>query len=52
MKSDQSKTKAELIRELKTLRQSEQSYRQLFQRAPLSYQSLDIDGKIITVNQS
>lgn len=35
-----------------TLRESEIYFRQLYEQAPLGYQSLDIDGKIIEVNQA
>ena len=34
------------------LRESEIYFRQLYEQAPLGYQSLDIDGKIIEVNQA
>ncbi|MFH1879198.1 MAG: PAS domain S-box protein, partial [Bacillota bacterium] len=33
------------------LRQSEERFRALFQQAPLGYQSLDVDGNILNVNQ-
>ncbi len=34
------------------LKASELRYRQLYERSPLGYQSLDISGRIITVNQA
>jgi two-component system, cell cycle sensor histidine kinase and response regulator CckA len=35
-----------------SLRESEEKYRQLYQRAPLGYQSLDINGNFIEVNDA
>ena len=34
------------------LRESEEKFRLLFERSPLSYQSLDIDGNFLEVNQA
>ncbi|HJY84953.1 MAG TPA: PAS domain S-box protein [Candidatus Binatia bacterium] len=48
---DQRKTKARLIKELATLRQSEERYRQLFESANDAIVSLTLDGIITTVNR-
>ncbi|MFW9893467.1 MAG: PAS domain S-box protein [Candidatus Thorarchaeota archaeon] len=37
---------------LRALEASEQRFRDLFEKAPLGYQTLDVDGKIINVNQA
>ncbi len=36
---------------IKALRESEERFQQLFNRAPLGYQSLDFDGNFVEVNQ-
>lgn len=48
---DQRKMKAQLIKELETLRQSEERYRQLFESANDAIMSLTLDGIITAVNR-
>ncbi|MBC8400255.1 MAG: PAS domain S-box protein [Candidatus Marinimicrobia bacterium] len=52
MKSDQSKTKSQLIEELNSIREREDNLRRLYENTPLGYQSLDIKGRFITVNKA
>jgi len=48
------RTAAELERKQaeEALRESEERFRQLFDKAPLGYQSLDVDGRFIEVNEA
>lgn len=39
-------------REQKELQESEEKFRSLYEKAPMAYQSLDAEGRIITVNQA
>jgi PAS domain S-box-containing protein len=41
----------EIKKTAQALKSSEEQFRQLYEEAPIGYQSLDADGKIITVNQ-
>jgi len=52
MTSDNSKTKAQLLEEIAQLKKinRENHFRELFDSAPLPYQSLDNEGKILNVN--
>lgn len=50
--NDESKSKEELIEELNQLRSNYDCYKFLFDNAPLSYVSIDENGKIIKVNKT
>lgn len=60
MVDDAKRTREELIRELEFLRRENRNlrgrgteyYRDFFERAPLGYQSLDRDGRILEANQA
>nr|WP_246294133.1 PAS domain-containing protein [Desulfobacter latus] len=43
---------SELIKTTEALRENESRFRLLYERAPVGYQSLDIDGNFIEVNQA
>jgi PAS domain S-box-containing protein len=49
----ESRQLAETVRQQQTaLKESEEKFRLLFERSPISYQSLDIDGNFLEVNQA
>jgi PAS domain S-box-containing protein len=49
---DGRKSRAELLRELCEVRAHLARFRNLYEKAPMSYQSLDADGRVLEVNQA
>ena len=49
---DKEKSKEQLLEEISQLRENYQCYRFLFDNAPLSYISIDKNGKILKLNKT